>query len=458
MAMAAAAAGRGTRRAAVQGVGQRIGLGLGLGGLVAAACGPAREEGAAPAGPREKIEVWRPGAPDDKPWGVTVDGVIREFNAAQRRWEAEIVYPTADYDQKLTAQIVAGVPPAAFRGWVRSIQSMAPTDQLTPLDTFVKGEKAFNLADFWPTALAMSTYQGKLYGVPKTFTPTVLFYSRKRLREGGVDPTRLPTTLEDWVALGDKLFEKSGDAYSRVGFVPWIPNTSAPAYLPVFGADWFDAREQRVRANTPEVIAAFEWHKTVADRYSPAALDPFVAANNAGGWGRYSKTGAMHTGLVAAWQNQGWWLGSALEWAAPDLDLGYQPLPLARTARNGKLGTVTGNEWMIPAGAKPQEGGWALLRWMGSEKAMLTLSVMDTLLPGRKSVTANAEYAKQPWSKVWIEVADKARPEDIFASAALLTQRLNAALNDVLRGRQNARDSLEAVTREVQADLESRRR
>ena len=402
--------------------------------------------------------MWRPGAQEDRPWGVTVDGVLREFGAAQTRWEVELAYPGADYEQKLTTQVVAGNPPAAFRGWVRSIQSMAPTDQLTALDPFVKGEKSFNIGDFWPTAIAMSSYQGKLYGIPKTFTPTVLFYSRKRLGEAGIDPSRLPGTLEDWAILGDKLFERSGDSYAKVGFVPWIPNTNALAFLPEFGADWFDAKEQKVRANTPEAIAAFEWHKAVADRYSPAALDPFVAANNAGGWGRYAKTGAMHTGLVAVWQNQGWWLGSALEWAAPDLDLGYRPMPLSKTARNGKAGTVTGNEWMIPAGAKPQEGGWALLKWMGSEKAMLTLSVMDTLLPGRKSVTASAEYARQPWSKVWIEVAEKARPEDVFTSAALLTQRLNGALNDVIRGRQNAREALEAVTREVQADLDSKKR
>jgi multiple sugar transport system substrate-binding protein len=432
-----------------------------LGGAAVAACGTAGtagQEKPAATGPRQKIEVWRPGTPEDRPWGVTVDGVIADFSKSQERWEVELVYPGDQYAQKITTQVVAGSAPSAFRGWVSSIQAMAPSDQLMPLDNYVKNEKGFNVADFWPTAIAMSSYQGKLYGIPKTFTPTVLFYSRKRLREAGIDVNRLPDILEDWVAVGDKLFERSGDGYAKVGFIPWIPNVNALAFLPEFGADWFDAANMKVRANTPEAIAAFEWHKSVADRYSPTALDPFVAANNAGGWGRYSKTGAMHTGLVSIWQQQGWWLGSAMEWAAPDLDLAYRPMPAAKSARNPKLGTVTGNEWMIPAGAKHPEGGWALLKWMGGEKAMLTLSVMDTLLPGRKSVTTHAEYAKQPWSKVWIEVANKARPEDVFVSAALLTTRLNAALGDVIRGRQNAKDALDSVTREVQADLDSKKR
>jgi multiple sugar transport system substrate-binding protein len=381
-----------------------------------------------------------------------------DFVKAQDRWDVEIIYPGDGYEQKLTTQVVAGNPPNAFRGWVRSIQSMAPTDQLTPLDSFVKSEKSFNLPDFWPTAIAMSSYQGKLYGMPKTFTPTVLFYSKKRLREGGIDPSKLPDTLEDWVTLGDKLFEKSGDGYAKVGFVPWIPGVNALAFLPEFGANWFDAKNLKVTANAPEAIAGFEWHKSVADRYSPTALDPFVAANNAATWGRYSKTGAMHNGLVAIFQQQGWWLGSALEWAAPDLDLAYRSMPPAKGAKNPKLGTVTGNEWMIPAGAKLQEGGWAVLKWLATEKVMLTMAIMDTLLPGRKSVTTNAEYAKQPWSKVWVEIADKARPEDIFVSAALMTQRLNSALNGVIRGKQNAKDALDAVTREVQADLDSKKR
>ena len=295
---------------------------------------------------------------------------------------------------------------------------------MTALDDLVKRERGFNLPDFWPAAVAMSSFQGKLYGIPKTVTPTVLFYSKKRLREGGVDANRLPDTLEDWVALGDKLFEKAGDGYAKVGYVPWIPGANAQGYLPAFGAEWYDARTARVTANTPECVACLEWHKSVADHYSPAALDPFVAANNAGGWGRYAKTGAMHTGLVGVWAQQGWWMGSALEWAAPDLDLAYRPLPKARAARNPRASLLTGNEWMIPAGARLQEGGWAVLQWMGSEKVMLRLAVMDTLVPGRKSVTTNPEYARQPWSKVWVEVAEKARPEDIHVSASLMATRL----------------------------------
>jgi ABC-type glycerol-3-phosphate transport system substrate-binding protein len=243
-----------------------------------------------------------------------------------------------------------------------------------------------------------------------------------------------------------------------VGFVPWIPNVNALAFLPEFGADWFDAKNMKVRANTPEAIACFEWQKSVADRYGPSALEPFVAQYNPGGWGRYSKTGAMHTGLVGIWQQQGWWLGSALEWMQPDLDLGYRPMPVAKGARTAKLGTVTGNEWMIPTGAKHVEGGWEVLKWFATEPVALKMATMDTLLPGRKSVTASPEYQKLSFSKVWVEIADKGRPEDIFVSAALLTQRLNAALNDVIRGKQTAKDALDAVTRDVQADLDSKKR
>src|SRR5687768_15533240 len=115
-----------------------------LGGTAAAtACGTTRAPAENPAatGPRQKIEVWRPGTPEDRPWGVTVDGVIAEFGKAQERWDVELIYPGDMYEQKLTTQVVAGTPPAAFRGWVRSVQAMAPSDQLMPLDNYVKNEK-----------------------------------------------------------------------------------------------------------------------------------------------------------------------------------------------------------------------------------------------------------------------------------------------------------------------------
>ncbi|MGH2352079.1 MAG: extracellular solute-binding protein [Chloroflexota bacterium] len=437
------------------------GAALTSGGLIVTGCaGPPAASPATgePAAPRQTIEVWRPGAKEDKPWGVTVDEVLLELNQAQRRWEVEIIYPGAEYHKKITTQVVAGNPPAAFRGWVSSIQAMAPSEQVTALDGLAKAEKGFNLADFWPTAVALSSYQGKLYGIPTTFTPSVLFYSRGRLREAGIDPNRLPDTLQDWVALGDKLFEKSPEGYAKIGFVPHIPSVTAQAFLPSFGADWFDAKNMKVTANTPEAVACFEWVKSVADRYGVPALDAFADQHKANGWGRYAKNGAMHNGLVPIFQRAGWWMGSALEWGAPDLDLAYRPIPPAKGATRPQAGSVTGNEWMIPQGATPLEGGWAVLKWMGSEAVMLRMAIMDTLLPGRKSVTTHQEYAKQPWSKVWVEVAGNARPEDVFMSGAMLLQRLNAALNDVIHSKRAPKEALDDVTREVQADLDSKRR
>src|SRR5438552_16090670 len=126
----------------------------------------------------------------------------------------------------------------------------------------------------------------------------------------------------------------------------------------------------------------------------------------------------MHSGLVGILQQQGWLLGSSMEWMQPDLDLAYRPMPVAKEAKTSKLGTVTANEWMIPAGTKQVEGGWQVLKWFATEPVALKMATMDTLLPGRKSVTSSAEYQKLPFSKVWVEIADKGRPEDIFVSAS----------------------------------------
>ena len=92
-------------------------------GLGATPAPPAEKAG----GPRQKLEVWRPGAKEDRPWGVTIDEALFAFNKSQSGWEVEVVYPGAEYAQKVTTQVVAGNPPAAFRGWVNSVQSMAPT-------------------------------------------------------------------------------------------------------------------------------------------------------------------------------------------------------------------------------------------------------------------------------------------------------------------------------------------
>jgi multiple sugar transport system substrate-binding protein len=100
--------------------------------------------------------------------------------------------PAADYTQKLTFQLAGGNPPDA--GWM--MEDAAPTfanaGVLEDLAPTLNATEGYELEDFSEPAMGLWAGEGKVWGVPFSTSPFVIFYNKAMFDAAGIeDPLSL---------------------------------------------------------------------------------------------------------------------------------------------------------------------------------------------------------------------------------------------------------------------------
>lgn len=138
-----------------------------------------------------------------------MDELIKRFQAANPGITVKhTTFPYADYQTKVAAAIPAGQGPDVvqlFYGWLDNFVS-AKFVQPLPTDTF---PPEMLQKEFFPIIEAMKR-DGKYYGVPTAVRSLALFYNKKLFQEAGLDPSKPPRTLDEFVAAAQKTAKRDG--------------------------------------------------------------------------------------------------------------------------------------------------------------------------------------------------------------------------------------------------------
>ncbi|WP_433260759.1 ABC transporter substrate-binding protein [Actinosynnema sp. CS-041913] len=153
-------------------------------------------------------------------------------------------------------------------------------------------------------AAEATRYDGKRYGLPFTFTPTLLFYNRKLFREAGLDPDRPPTTWPEWQdhALRLTKFTEGSDTPSQFGLA--IPDHQSVQIWPILlwgnGGDILSADGRRPAVDDPATVEAVRtWADLIATRkVSPIGLSGPEAD-------KLFETGKAAMEIVGPWMTAG---------------------------------------------------------------------------------------------------------------------------------------------------------
>ena len=118
--------------------------------------------------------------------------------------------PAADYTQKLTFQIAGGNPPDL--GWMQ--EDAAPTFEkagvLTDIGPTLKAAEGYEFGDLSPAAMGLWQDGDKVYGVPFSTSPFMIYYNKAMFDAAG---------LEDPLALAAK-GEWNMDKFREVSIKP----------------------------------------------------------------------------------------------------------------------------------------------------------------------------------------------------------------------------------------------
>ncbi|MEO3388521.1 sugar ABC transporter substrate-binding protein [Mesorhizobium sp. CAU 1741] len=106
--------------------------------------------------------------------------------------------PAADYTQKLTFQLAGGNPPDA--GWMMedAASTFANAGVLEDLAPALNAAEGYDLADFSEPAMGLWSGDGKVWGVPFSTSPFVIFYNKDMFDKAGLEDPLALAAAGEW--------------------------------------------------------------------------------------------------------------------------------------------------------------------------------------------------------------------------------------------------------------------
>lgn len=180
-----------------------------------------------------------------------------EFRKSHPNVDVDVLYiPFNDYQQKLSIMIASKTAPDL--GWIaeRMIPQFMAAEQLIDISE-LKTDPEYNFNDFYPTAMELFSSNGRIYGIPFSTPPTIMFYNETLFRAKGLQtPIELyeqgDWTYEQLIQTAKALTDPAKGVYGvklASDLKEWTGATMS--LFRAYGAEMFDSSGSRFTLNSP---------------------------------------------------------------------------------------------------------------------------------------------------------------------------------------------------------------
>jgi multiple sugar transport system permease protein len=334
-------------------------------------------------------------------WGdasetAIVEQMVKEYESAHPNIKI-LRIQAKDYDSKIKTMLAAGTPPDVFYMDYSQLPEYAHMGLLANLDPHI-AELAGGqnwLDGFYPVLLDAFRYDGKLagkgplYGIPKDFTPILMYVNCDLFKKAGIPIPYGGWTWEEFEADCKKISSLPPDAAGRnygAALNTWplvLENI-----LQTFGGDIFDKGDFReMTIDSPESVKALEMiqrmrfvDKTVYPAAGTAASD--------------ANTQLFFTGKVAA-------LGPVGRWATPhfrgtgpgdpgitSFDWDVVPLPHGKNT----VSDIAVVAWVMSSTTKHPAEAFDLLHFLTGPGGQSSMAKLGLAVPSIKEVAKSDAF------------------------------------------------------------------
>jgi sn-glycerol 3-phosphate transport system substrate-binding protein len=372
-----------------------------------------------------------------------IDNMIADFQAENPDIAVQAVY-AGNYDDtrtKALAALNAGEPVQLSVLFSIDVFDLMEQDVIVPFDDLVttNAEREW-LRSFYPSLMANSTVDGKVYGVPFQRSTIVMYYNKDAFRKAGLDPENPPATWDEMVQAGKKLTIR--DASGNV--TQWgvhVPSSGYPYWM--FQA--FAMQNDQVLMNDsgnqvffdhPAVVESLEFWRSLSHTHE-------VMPKGVIDWGTLRQK-FLEGSTAMMWHSTGNLTPVRNE---ATFDFGVAMLP-AQKRRGSPTGG--GNFYVFKdASVEEQKAAMRFIRWMTSPEQAAKWSIATGYVgvrPDAYQTTELSEYVNGfPAAAVARDQLEYSTAEFSTFETARVKKYLDDAIQAVLTGQSMPRQALDGA-------------
>jgi multiple sugar transport system substrate-binding protein len=368
--------------------------------------------------------------------------IFDEFRRTHPQIELKVLHITGNYEDKIKVMFAGGVAPDVIFMYPTALPAWAELGALLPLDEqLAKGRT--RSSDYFAAMLDTFRYKGKLYGLPKDASATIMQYNVELFRRAGIEA---PNERWTWVDLlrAAKALTKDSSGSGRVD--QWGMN-ALPWWTLVWanGGRVLDETGTHCTLLEPAALEALEFWVDLRCKYgvtpSPTATAD-LSPSRLFELGRVAMHFEMYP-IVSVFRKT-----CSFEW-----DLA--PIPSGPKSR---CTDAVGSALAVTAQSRNPDAAFEFVRWLTSEQGMKFLVTVES--PSCVKLAHSDEFlqsAGAPKSKnVAIEAMEYTRAPIQHPQYAEIMDTLNSELNRAMLGKIGIREALENAVPKVDRVLKGR--
>jgi multiple sugar transport system substrate-binding protein len=355
---------------------------------------------------------------------------------------------SGSYDDKILTNVAGGTPPDVFLQGGRDFGTFVTKGVLLDLTPLIARDH-YDTSDFFAVCMQLTTWKGKVYGLPDDLNLLGLYYNKDLFDKAGVP---YPTTTwgapnwswQDFEDTARKLTVASGGQATQYGadFGGYGTTAIAPVIWS-YGGDFLDANWTKSLMDQPQAESAISYLQTlvVKDKVMPSPADLAKQGSNPRFFG-----GSVAMRVAGAFfSNTATQSIKSFSWDAA-------ALPSGPSGAFSATGGSQGSSWSVAAAGKQQDDAWQLTQWMASPASLTTLTEHGWI-GARKSIGTSSVYLdpKQlpAHRKVFVDATDHIKIIPLIADWSDLNTAMSKGLTGVWTGTTTPQDAGNAIAQQV---------
>ena len=326
---------------------------------------------------------------------------------------------------------------------------------LVDMNDFIRSDKQYadSLADYFPFLLATSSWQGKFWSLPWYTNADLPYTNLAHLKESGLQPLKLGYTWDDLVEYLKKLqtTHGKGDETNKWAIGGVSNQANFWNLLLQNGGRSYNDDFTKVHFNSPEGVEAGQYIHDLIHKHRVHV--PHRDVFEARGVDRPS----FRKGQISLFYET-----SALRIKTWAEDIGglqnmyVTPSPTKKQAFAANFG----RNWLIyKTTPERQEAAWELTRWLTSTEQNAHYVASIAFLPARRSIFDNQKWkalqASVPQFQTFVDAVLNYGFRPWHPNLGKHYRALGAAVGETFKTPNvSMKDSLDAVVREINVDLE----